>query len=165
MWNTVEEFAKWYEEENFPIRPPQNNAIFKTNNAYALVLYREGQYQVELYIVDPNSVTPEHRHPGVESIIMYLSGHGNTTINGEHVADPTSFWNLINEDGTSKLFKQSIRLDPNDSHGLVCGENGFAFFSIERWPDGIEPLSVAAHWDGETTGDIHNATIGEHNER
>lgn len=159
MWHSVEEFAEWYESADFPIRPPQNNAIFKTNNACALVLYREGQFQVELYIVDPNSITPEHRHPGVESIIMYLSGEGSTTINEVQPADPRPFFNMLNSNGTSILFKQKLRLDSNDSHGLVCYDKGFAFFSIEKWPDGITPTSVAAHWDGETTGDIHNNTI------
>lgn len=159
MWNSVDEFADWYEKEGFPIRPPQNNAIFKTNNAYAMVLYREGQFQTELYIVDPNSVTPEHRHPGVESIIMYLSGEGSTTVNEQQVADPRPYFNILNSDGTSVLFRQKLKLDSKDSHGLICYDKGFAFFSIEKWPDGIEPTSVAAHWDGETTGDIHNQTI------
>jgi hypothetical protein len=159
MWNTVEQFAKWYEENNFPIRPPQNNAIFRTNNASALVLFREGQFQVELYIGDPNSTTPEHSHPGVESIIMVLSGRGSTTINGVEPADPRPYFDKINADGTSILFKQSIRLDPTDSHGLITYDNGFSFFSIEKWPDGVELSSVAAHWHGDTTGDIHTSLI------
>ena len=72
MWNTVDEFAKWYEDSGFPIRPPQDNAIFRTNNASALVLYREEQFQAELYIADANDITPEHSHPGIESVIMFL---------------------------------------------------------------------------------------------
>jgi hypothetical protein len=158
-WNTVDEFADWYEQNGFPIRPPHDNAIFKTNNAHAVVLYREGQFQAELYIVDANSVTPEHSHPGVESIIMYLTGEGSTTVNEKSVADPRPYFTKVNNDGTSILFKQKLRLNPNDSHGLVCHDKGFSFFSIEKWPDGISPSSVAAHWDGETTGEIHNKTI------
>lgn len=165
MWNTLEEFTNWYLENNFPIRPPQNNSIFKTNNACAVVMFREGQYQVELYVVDANSVTPEHRHPGVESIIMYLSGDGDTTINEQPVANPKTFWDVLNPDGTSVLFKQTVRLNPKDSHGLICGSRGFSFFSIEKWPQGITPTSVAAHWDGETTGDIHNNTIENNHAR
>jgi len=159
MWNTVEQFAKWYEENNFPIRPPQNNAIFRTNNASALVLFREGQFQVELYIGDPNSTTPEHSHPGVKSIIMFLSGEGNTTVNGNFVADPTPYFNKVNEDGTSILFKQKVTVDPNDTHGLTTYNRGFAFLSIEQWPDGVEPSSVTLHWHGDTTGDIHTSLI------
>jgi len=159
MWNTVEQFAKWYEENNFPIRPPQNNAIFRTNNASALVLFREGQFQVELYIGDPNSITPEHSHPGVKSIIMFLSGEGNTTVNGNFVADPTPYFNKVNEDGTSILFKQKITVDPNDTHGLTTYNRGFAFLSIEQWPEELKPSSVTLHWEGETTGDIHASLI------
>lgn len=161
MWNTVEEFANWFEENGFPIRPPHNDAIFKTNNASALVLFREGQFQAELYIVDSNSVTPDHSHPGVESIILYLSGEGSTTINREEVANSKIYFDKINSDGTSVLFKQKLRLNHTDSHGLVCYDKGFAFFSIEKWPDGISPTSVAAHWHGETTGEIHDILLKE----
>lgn len=159
MWNSVEEFAKWYEENGFPFRPPQNNAVFRTNNASALVLYREEQFQAELYIGDPNSVTPEHSHPGVKSIIVFLSGEGNTTVNGNFVADPRPYFNKVNEDGTSVLFKQRVVVDPNDTHGLTTYSKGFAFLSIEQWPEGVEPTSVTIRWEGDTTGDIHNALV------
>jgi len=165
MWNSVEEFAKWYEENGFPIRPPQNNAVFRTNNANAVVVYREGQYQVEMYIADPNSITPEHSHPDVESIIMFLTGEGSTTVNSKEVADPSPYFNMVNPDGTSILFKQQLRITPKDTHGLTTYNRGFAFFSIEKWPDGVEPTSVAVHWHGDTTGNIHDKLVqGKNNE-
>jgi len=156
MWNTVEEFAEWYKDEGFPFRPPQNNSIYRTNNASAVVLWRQGRFQAELYIGDADQITPEHSHPGVESVIMYLSGDGNTTINGKEVADPKPFWDLTNEDGTSVLFTQTLRVDPNDTHGLTTGPRGFAFLSLEMWPEDIDTTSVTVHWEGETTGDIHD---------
>jgi hypothetical protein len=159
MWNDVEEFLEWYVSNGSPIRPPQNNAIFRTNNASALVLYREGQFQVELYIGDANSVTPEHKHPGIESILVYLSGEGSTTVNEQQVADPKPYFNKVNPDGTSILFKQRVRVDPKDSHGLTTYSKGFAFYSFEMWPDGVSPTSVASHWEGETTGEIHNEML------
>lgn len=159
MWKTIEEFADWYEAEGFPFKPPQNNAIYRTNNASAVVLFREGRFQAELYIADSDQVSPEHSHPGVESIIMYISGDGNTTVNEETIADPTPFWNLLNPDGTSVLYKQRIRIDPNDTHGLSVGGRGFAFFSIEMWPEDIDPSSVTVRWEGETTGGIHDKQI------
>lgn len=164
MWNTVEQFAEWYEENQFPIRPPQHNAIFRTDNASALVLFRQGQFQVELYIGDPNSITPEHSHPGVESIIMFISGEGTTTVNEKEVADPRPYFNKVNEDGTSILFKQKLRISPSDSHGLTSYSKGFAFYSIEKWPDNIQPTSVAAHWHGETTGNLHDGVVQENNQ-
>jgi hypothetical protein len=163
MWKTVEEFVEWYEANNSPIRPPQHNAIFRTNNASALVLYREGQFQVELYIGDANCVTPEHKHPGIESILVYLSGEGSTTVNEQEVADPKPYFDKINSDGTSILFKQRVRVDPKDSHGLITYSKGFAFYSFEKWPDGVTPSSVTCHWEGETTGEIHDNVIKQVN--
>lgn len=165
MWNTVEEFAEWYKETGFPFRPPQNNSIYRTNNASAVVLWRQGRFQAELYIADANQDTPEHSHPGVESVIMYLSGDGNTTINSKEVADPKPFWDIINEDGTSVLFKQSVRVDPKDTHGLTTGDRGFAFLSLEMWPEDIETTSVTVHWEGETTGDLHVKQMEKTNDR
>lgn len=159
MWNTIEEFANWYEKEEFPFKPPQIDCIFRTNNASTVVLFREGKFQVELYIVDSNSYTPEHKHPGVESIILYISGEGSTTINEKESTDPRPYFNMLNKDGTSILYKQKIRLNPNDSHGLKVFEKGFAFLSIEKWPENIDPNSVAVHWEGNTTGNLHNETI------
>jgi hypothetical protein len=165
MWNTVEEFVEWYKEEGFPFRPPQNNSIYRTNNASAVVLWREGRFQAELYIADANNTTPDHSHPGVESVIMYLSGDGNTTINSKEVTDPKPFWDLTNEDGTSVLFKQSLRVDPKDTHGLITGDRGFAFLSLEMWPEDIETTSVTVHWEGETTGDVHDKQMEKTNDR
>lgn len=159
MWNTVEEFAKWYEDEGFPIRPPQHNSIFRTNNASAVVLYREGQFQAEMYIGDPNSLTPEHSHPGIESIIVYLSGEGSTSVNEKEIANPAPHFNAVNPDGTSVLFKQKVRIHPNDTHGLMTYGKGFAFYSIEKWPEGVTPTSVTVHWHGETTGNIHDKVV------
>jgi hypothetical protein len=162
MWENVEKFAEWYEKAGYPIRPPQENAIFRTNNASALVLYREGQFQVELYIGDANSVTPEHSHPGVESIIVYLSGEGTTTVNCIKEKDPAPFFDKVNPDGTSILFKVASRIYPQDTHGLTTGNKGFAFYSIEKWDDSIKPTSVTVEWEGETTGDLHNETLLKH---
>lgn len=161
IWKDVAEFAKWYADAGYPIRPPQRNAIFRTNNASALVLYREGQFQVELYIGDSNSVTHEHRHPGVESIIVYLSGEGNTTVNNEKVKDLSPYFNRTNPDGTSVLFKQSVPVHSKDTHGLTTYGKGFAFYSIEQWHDGVEPTSVTICWEGPTTGEIHDAVIAD----
>jgi hypothetical protein len=160
MWDSIEEFAKWYEESGYPICPPQHNAIFRTNNASALVLFREGQFQVELYIGDADSVTPEHSHPGVESIIVYLSGEGRTSINSitEKYREPAEY-DKVNPDGTSVLFKLAMRINPQDTHGLVTGSKGFAFYSIEKWDDSLTPTSVTIEWEGETTGDLHDETL------
>ena len=55
MWTTVEEFAEWYKSEGFPIRPPFEDPIYITEISYSYVLYREGQYQAELYLIKPTS--------------------------------------------------------------------------------------------------------------
>jgi hypothetical protein len=88
-----------------------------------------------------------------------LSGEGSTTVNEQQVADPKPYFNKVNPDGTSILFKQRVRVDPKDSHGLTTYSKGFAFYSFEMWPDGVSPTSVASHWEGETTGEIHNEML------
>ena len=70
MWETLEEFVDWYKAEGFPMRPPFEEKVYNTDISMSYVLYREGRYQAELYLVKPNTESPEHSHPGIENMIM-----------------------------------------------------------------------------------------------
>jgi hypothetical protein len=46
MWNTIEEFAQWYKDNGFPIRPPFEDPVYVTDISYSYVLFREGRSNV-----------------------------------------------------------------------------------------------------------------------
>jgi hypothetical protein len=144
MWQTVEEFADWYKSNNYPIRPPFEDPIYVTDISYSYVLFREGQFQVELYLVRPNTSSPEHSHPGVENIVLLWGGDIGDSEN-------TIF--------PAVLGLQGPTIRNGSTHALYAGNKGCAVLSIEKWADGMKPTSVSINWVGDPCGDIHHRLI------
>jgi hypothetical protein len=158
-WSTLEEFAEWYKKEGFPIRPPFEDPVYTTDISYSYVLYREGQYQAELYLVRPNTSSPDHSHPGVENIIMVWGGNVHTRQNGQ-VFDYSEHYNEAAMNGTNKLFGMSSKkLTDDQTHALIAGDKGGAFLSLEKWPEGVKPNSVTINWAGDPVDPTHGAII------
>jgi hypothetical protein len=156
----VEEFRDWWIAKGKPWRIPFDKPIHVTDIAYALCLYREKKFQVELYICKKNTQSPFHTHPNVESVSMYLSGDLAFS------KDDGSFYELSEyqkekENGAHFLFGKSIEInDGNKPHALKIGNTGGAFLIFEHWKNGT-PTSVTTNWQGDLTGKIHAKTIGE----
>ena len=153
MWKTVEEFRDWYCQNNLPWRPPFLNPVFFTDNAMSLCLYREGRFQVELYISSPDSTTPPHTHPGVESAFIYLTGNIEFNLDGRDRVDNSPF-QKERENGTHELFGRTVSSPDGIPHSLVIGKEGGAFLSFEYWKD-KNPDSVTMNWRGEPVGEVH----------
>jgi hypothetical protein len=149
-WKNVEEFASWYKINKFPMRPPIEDPVYATEISMSYVLFREGQYQAELYLVKPNTGSPEHSHPGVENIIMLMGGNVGLRVNGIDNIPPKGL-------PLFGVFGETIR--NNSSHALCCGDMGGAFLSLEKWDEGIKPTSVTIRWQGETCGDNHTGLV------
>jgi len=154
-WQTLEEFVEWYKKTGFPIRPPFGNPVYVTDISYSFVLFRQGRYQAELYLVRPNVSSPEHSHPGIENIIMPWGGDVSFTENGifhdlsEHYKEP-------GPDGLNKLFGMvGPNLKGTATHSLICGALGGSFLSLEKWPEGRDMTSVTIAWEGEAVDSNH----------
>ena len=159
MWNTLEEFAQWYKDNGFPVRPPFEDLVYVTDISYSYVLFREGQYQAELYLVSPNTSSPEHSHPGVENIVMIWGGNVHTVQNGK-LLDYSEHYKESAENGTNKLFGMcSKKLTDDQTHALIAGDKGGAFLSLEKWPEGVRPDSVTINWKGEPVDPAHGKII------
>ncbi len=159
MWQTLEEFAQWYKDNGFPVRPPFEDPVYVTDISYSYVLFREGQYQAELYLVRPNTSSPEHSHPGVENIIMVWGGNVHTIQNGK-LSDYSEHYKEPSENGTNKLFGMcSQKLTGGQTHALIAGDKGGAFLSLEKWPEGVRPNSVTINWKGDPVDPTHGKII------
>ena len=157
MWQTVEEFRDWYCQQGMPLKPPFKNPVFHTDNAMSLCLYREGRFQVELYITEAGATSPPHTHPGVESAFVYLAG--NIQFNLEGGANPdASQWQHARADGAHVLFGKTVSSPDGIPHWLKIGPEGGAFLSFEYWKD-KDPSSVTVNWDGEYVGQEHIKTV------
>lgn len=93
---------------NKPIIPPETTPTNHNGSLSGCVLYRDGQYQVQLFIVKPNSEIPPHIHPNVDSYEVYLSGDINFMCNDK--------WFDQNK------FGSYIRVKENSYHGGKFGE-------------------------------------------
>lgn len=143
MWQTVEEFAKWYKDNGYPIKPPAGEKVYVTDISYSYVLFREGQFQVELYLVKPDTFSPEHSHPGVENVVLIWGGD---------IGDSASTI-------TTPPFGVQGPTIRNNTHELHAGANGCAVLSIEKWDEGLKPTSVSINWVGDTCGKTHSNLI------
>lgn len=137
---------------------PLFNAVHRIEDVYSVTWYKSGQYQVQLFVVPPNYVIPEHTHPNVDSIELYLGGQikfshkGKWTVKNENLEVPGPL-------GTSLERGNMIRVHPNDLHGGIFGESGGVFMSIQKWLNGVEPHCVAADYVGVTMGEHHTASV------
>lgn len=155
-WDTLHEFRDWYISCGMPIMPPFKNAIFASDLAYGLCIYRSGQYQVELYITKPNTEPPYHSHPGVESSFMHLAGNVEFKAPDTAYNANASAYQYQHPNGNHHvLFGLFAELPAGGVHTAWCGKEGGAFLSFERWDTLIEPTSVTVNWVGDTAGPEH----------
>jgi hypothetical protein len=136
-------FKDWW-LKNRPLVVPHDNAVAFDDNIRGLVLYRAECWQVQLFILDPNTNIPEHLHPNVDSFEVFLTGDIEFTINGK-VLTPRS--DSANFNGLSPHFNKFIRVSPTTWHGGKSAEVGGTFLSIQQWLNGVKPTNVGNDWE------------------
>ena len=152
-WETLEDFVNWYMESKIPMMIPWNAEVVRSDDAVAICLFRQGAYQVELYLIYPQMYIRAHTHPRMEVITMELGGGG---LSPRQPNNTSRIWG----DTYSKLM-------PGEFHGGETGTllgNGFCILSFEKWNDPNEMTSAAAHWKGELQGPIQAQLIKDKNQ-
>jgi len=143
--------------------PPFKDGVVRVGAFTGITLYRNGPFQVQLWTCDPNSNIPEHSHPGVDVIQVYLWGQIHLTHNGVPVIEEAGMAEF-QADGigysTSMAYGLNLRVHPGQTHGAKIGPMGGAFLTIQMWLDG-EPRSVDTAWEGDHLSADHTARIKE----
>jgi len=143
-WDSLDEFIEWYMTSGMPFMMPIGSEVYRTENATSIIMFRQGRYQVELYVNDPLSIVSEHAHPDMDLIIIPV---GRMYENGWSHA-----WGR-----TSELLKAG------DTHdGNFNNPKGTVFLTFEHWKEGVEMTSASANWSGPTVGTQHDALILKH---
>ena len=157
MWSNVHEFKDWWFHSNKPIKPPFDMPTFSTGIAYSLCLYRKDQFQVELYIIKPDSTAPSHSHPNVDSVFVYLGG--NLEFGKEDgTFDDLSMHQESKPNGVHKLFGVTAEAMDGSIHSVRAFKEGGAFLSFEHWKD-RKPDSVIFNWQGAPDSDRHQQIL------
>jgi hypothetical protein len=156
-WNNLDEFSNWYRSSGYPILPPADTKVYVGDITYSTVVFRKGRFQVELYMVAPNSTSGVHTH-NHESRFLHLAG----SMEG-YADDPNDSIRIgkqgpsIMKDGVDPdfgMFSPSSKI--GEMHGLRTHEHGCVFFNFEMWPEDIEPTSALVQFVGPSTGPKHD---------
>jgi hypothetical protein len=120
-------------------------------------LFREGQFQVELYISKPNTQAPFHSHPGVDSAFVYLAGNLDFGSSDKTFMD-LSEYQKEGANGAHMLLGKTAEALDGSVHTLRVHKEGAAFLSFEHWKE-KKPDSVILNWMGEPDGTTHERLL------
>ena len=155
----IERFLDWFLSDGPRIgMVPFAGAIGTVEGVTKVTWFRKGPFQVQLFIVPPNHIIPEHTHPNVDSFEVYLGGQINFSHCGKYVTDK---WDAVVADkyGCSPYRGVVIRVRPEDLHGGTFGPEGGVFMSIQQWLNGVEPHCVSADYSGIVMGPDHASKV------
>jgi quercetin dioxygenase-like cupin family protein len=130
--DVLEQFLQWW-LHNRVICPPLTDSLVHVKDTHGVVLYREGQFQVELFNVKPNCEIVPHIHPNVDSFEVFLSGDIHFMCD--------DVWSY-----EQKLGESITRVKPDSWHGGLFGEKGGCFLSVQHWLNGVQPTFVGNDW-------------------
>jgi hypothetical protein len=152
--DALTQFAKWYfgHKPNLPNRPPAEDAVMYLPTISGLTLWRDQQFQVQLFICAPGTVITEHSHPNVDSYEGIMSGEVDFYIAGQQTIEPRFF--AANKQGHSKGYGTAARVRPGAPHHAIIGKEGGSFLSIQHWLKG-EPTHVGDDWEGKPVSKEH----------
>lgn len=132
----VRKFAAWWLRGK-PFDPPPD-AIVHPGKFAGVTLYRNGPFQVQLFIAQPFASAPPHTHPNVDSEEVLVQGTGVVLVAGRPP--------------TRNIFTP---VAPDDVHTAHAYEKGASFLSIQKWLNGVAPTSVERDWRGAPLDDAH----------
>lgn len=137
---------------------PLDGAVSYIEGVTSVLLFRSGQFQVQMFIVPPNYVIPAHTHPNVDSFEVYVGGDIDFSHGGQQVL-PETVRRAVDPLGCSLARGKTIRVRPEDRHGGVFGPSGGVFLSIQHWLNGVRPHCVARDYTGPVMGPDHLAKV------
>lgn len=156
--DNLTQFAEWWMQTR-AIKAPLEGAYSRVGGNTGQVVFREGAFQVQLFICDPDSEITDHVHPNVDTYEVYVSGDVYFRKNGLPLIRPEIV--TANEDGSCRLLGIIDRVKPADWHGAAIGPRGGCFLSIQEWLNGHKPSSVHLDWDGQPLDAAHAAAVGK----
>lgn len=155
---SLEAFAEWFMNGSILARVPHDAPSHMLDGVTAITLCRSAQYQVQMFAVPANHIIPEHYHPNVDSIEIYVGGDLRFSLAGRFLSS-REIADTPTGTGVSMLRGMRVRVHPGDLHGGVCGPHGGVFYSIQQWLNGVKPTCVASDYVGIAMGPQHLASI------
>jgi hypothetical protein len=153
----LKEFKNWFLKNN-TIQVPYDNPLMFIDGIAGITLYRKKPYQVQLFILEPNTIIKEHSHPNIDSYEMFLWGmkftHKSKIIIDEKMA-------LLKKNDMPRCSHWTLRIKTNELHGGKASDKGGSFISIQKWLNNIDPTHVSKDWNGDILGEKHKKQLNE----
>jgi len=136
-WSSLAEFARWYHDQDYPLRVPAGTSIQLTDVSASWVVFREGAYQAELYLLKPGARVPPHTHQAFETLTVHLGGACHARRAASHTSDTV--------------------LAPGAWHALDVHEQGAILLVLQRWLHGTPATDSSATlaYEGPALGPLH----------
>lgn len=145
---SIREFAKRYISLKFPQNPALMRKVYLTDVSTSVLVWEEGQFLVELYLMHPLAVIVPHSHP-FENLAIHHSGKmlgRRAGIIGQWLTDK-DHGHISNP------------LQPGDWHSFQVGDTGAVFYNVSRWENLAQRESATIRYTGEPLGPMHQVTL------
>ncbi len=135
-WRSLKHFARdMLKGDRLHLRP-MPELIEADEIATRMILFREGQWQVELVVGRPYAVLMPHCHDQVESLHLVIGDSGGYA----DVAGHKFQW----QGHRGPLAANLIHVPKGSAHSGVGGSHGSAFIAFQKWD--TEPGFVRHDW-------------------
>jgi hypothetical protein len=152
-------FLRFYMNNAGPLAfVPLHDTVHDVDGVRSVTMFREGQFQVQMFIAPPNKIIPEHTHPNVDSYEVYVGGQIRFSKHGKWCATEDEA-NAADVRDLCGLRGTAIRVYPQDPHGGVAGPSGSCFLSVQHWLNGVAPTCVANDYTGVVMGEDHLSKV------
>lgn len=159
-FRNVKDFARWYLEQPLSFARAPHDGLFeyKTEGGTvsSLILYRDGQFQAELFFGIGTGYFPEHSHPNVDSVEVVISGGADFKLNGRSVIAANEL-EVLSSTGALAVAGTRVRIRAGVMHGANVSVKGAAFLSLQHWLNDTAPSSVGLDWIGPEHLNVHRA--------
>jgi hypothetical protein len=142
----VSHFAWWYRERGYPMNPALMKRVYHTDVSTSTLIWEEGPFLVEMYLMRPNAQVVQHSHP-FENCVIFLNG----SMRGRR------------EDGTGEpqwleaKFAECISptLPAYKWHSFEVGADGCVLLNFSKWANLEDKESATIKYIGDPLGPIH----------
>jgi hypothetical protein len=142
----IVEFAHYYKNLDYPHDPALMKRVIVTDVSTSTLVWDEGEFLVELYMIHPNKVIERHSHP-FENLVIHFSG----VLTGTRENSSSGPVTLTDNDHG----KIGSPLPPYQWHEFTSGSMGCVLYNISRWDDISQKESATIRYIGNPLGPVH----------
>lgn len=135
-WKDAREFGRWFVENGLPFNFPKDFQSISIDVCDTFLMYREGRFQVQFYIMKKGVITPAHCHPGVEVILA------------PWMPDQKEWW-----------LEKEMTYDMDLHAGHLAFEEDTPVVAFSRWDEGVPMTNLVLHWTGELMDETHRQLL------